>query len=117
MLIAILYVGLGSFLGGVLRYLGFCFLPLSPLYNLLFINVLGSFCIGALSQILLSNDWRLFFFVGFLGSFTTLSTLSFEVFSLLQNSRYLLALTYALGSLAISVCAVGVGMWVGKCGI
>lgn len=105
---------LGSALGGMARYLVMNYFPLSLLSNLLIVNVGGSFIFGLLFHLIAANEWRLLIFVGFLGSFTTLSTLSFEVFSLLQNSRYLLALTYALGSLALSVCAVGVGMWMGS---
>lgn len=110
----IVFVLLGSSLGGVLRYLIMSYLPLSLLGNLLIVNVGGSFAFGLLYHLVAQGEWRLLIFVGFLGSFTTLSTLGFEVFSLLQNSRYLFALTYALGSLVLSVCAVGMGMWVGK---
>ena len=110
----LLYVLLGSALGGLSRYLAMSLFPLSPLANLLIVNVGGSFGFGLLYALISQSEWRMLIFVGFLGSFTTLSTLSFEVFSLLQNSRYFLALLYACGSLALSVIAVGVGMWVGK---
>lgn len=108
------YVLLGSALGGMARYLAMSYFSLSLLSNLLIVNVGGSFVFGFLFHLVAQSEWRLLIFVGFLGSFTTLSTLSFEIFSLIQNSRYLLAFAYALGSLALSVCAVGVGMWVGK---
>lgn len=108
------YVLLGSTLGGMARYLVMSYFPLSLLSNLLIVNVGGSFIFGLLYHLIAVNEWRLLIFVGFLGSFTTLSTLSFEVFSLLQNSRYLLAFAYALGSLALSVCAVGVGILLSK---
>ena len=110
----LVYVLLGSALGGMARYLAMSYFSLSLLSNLLIVNVGGSFVFGLLFHLVAQSEWRLLIFVGFLGSFTTLSTLSFEVFSLIQNSRYLLAFAYALGSLALSVCAVGVGMWVGK---
>lgn len=106
----LIYVLLGSALGGMARYLVMSYFSLSLLSNLLIVNVGGSFIFGLLFHLIAVNEWRLLIFVGFLGSFTTLSTLSFEVFSLLQNSRYLLAFAYALGSLALSVCAVGVGI-------
>ena len=108
------YVLLGSALGGMARYLAMSYFSLSLLSNLLIVNVGGSFVFGLLFHLVAQSEWRLLIFVGFLGSFTTLSTLSFEIFSLIQNSRYLLAFAYALGSLALSVCAVGVGRWVGK---
>lgn len=110
----LVYILLGSALGGLSRYLVMSLFPLTPLANLLIVNVGGSFIFGLLYSLIGTNEWRMLVFVGFLGSFTTLSTLSFEAFSLLQSSRYLLALLYAFGSLALSVCAVGVGMWVGK---
>lgn len=111
---SLFYVSLGSALGGLMRYLMMNFMPLSLLGNLLIVNVGGSFVFGLLYHLIAQSEWRLLVFVGFLGSFTTLSTLSFEVFSLIQTSRYLFAFAYALGSLALSVCAVGVGMWVEK---
>lgn len=110
----LIYVLLGSALGGMARYLAMSYFSLSLLSNLLIVNVGGSFVFGLLFHLVAQSEWRLLIFVGFLGSFTTLSTLSFEVFSLIQNSRYLLAFAYAFGSLALSVCAVGVGMWVGS---
>lgn len=110
----LLFVLLGSALGGMARYLLMSYLPLSLLGNLLIVNVGGSFIFGLLFHLIAVSEWRLLVFVGFLGSFTTLSTLGFEVFSLLQNSRYLLAFAYALGSLALSVCTVGVGILLSK---
>lgn len=107
------YVLLGSALGGFTRYMIMSYLPLSLLGNLLFVNVGGSFVFGLLYYLVAQDGWRLFAFVGFLGSFTTLSTLSFEVFSLIQNSHYFYALFYIFISLALSVCAIGIGLWVG----
>lgn len=53
----------------------------SPLTGTFIVNVSGSFVLGLLVGLLLSNpDWpaetRVFFGVGFLGSYTTFSTLS-----------------------------------------
>lgn len=109
MFIEILYVGLGSFVGGILRYLSFLFLPFGILGNLFVINILGSFWIGFLSQIFFTSSSRLFFLVGFLGSFTTFSTLSLEVFSLFQQEKFFLAFFYLIISLGLGI----LGAWGG----
>ena len=67
-----------------------------PLGTLL-ANLLGGYFIGmALAffaqQPNLSAEWRLFLVTGLLGGLTTFSTFSAEVFSLLQQGRYLWAL-------------------------
>ncbi|WP_158654542.1 fluoride efflux transporter FluC [Helicobacter pametensis] len=105
----IFYVGLGSFAGGVLRFLSFYFLPFGILGNLLWVNVLGSVCIGFLSQILVSQEMRLVFIMGFLGSFTTFSTFSLELFELFSSQKLLLAFLYLVASVILGV----LGVWGG----
>jgi CrcB protein len=48
--------------------------------------------------------------IGFLGAYTTLSTLSFETFRLTEDRAYGLAAANAFGSLAAGLLAVYVGV-------
>ena len=109
-----LAVGLGGFLGSVLRYL----LSLVPLdrtgsfpVNTLLTNVLGAFAIGLLAAALSRQsglDPRLVLFLktGVCGGFTTFSTFVLETTGLLQSGRYLPAALYVLLSLGLSLAAV-----------
>lgn len=82
------------------------------------INVGGSFCIGAVVALageqigVLSPSWRLLLAVGFCGGFTTFSTFSLEIFTMLQSGRTALAAMYAAASLSLCVLgtASGLGM-------
>jgi fluoride exporter len=83
---SIFYVGAGSFVGGILRYLLSTWIykilgnPLFP-YGTLAVNCLGCLAIGFVAglaetrSIFTAND-RLFIFVGVLGGFTTLSSVA-----------------------------------------
>jgi len=71
-------------------------LILLPLGTLL-ANLLGGYFIGIALAFFaqhsqLSAEWRLFFVTGLLGGLTTFSTFSAEMFSFLQQGRYLWAL-------------------------
>lgn len=109
-----LAVGLGGFLGSVLRYL----LSLAPLsragafpWNTLVTNVLGAFAIGLIAAALSgggSLDPRLVLFLktGVCGGFTTFSTFALETAGLLQSGHCLPAALYILLSLGLSLAAV-----------
>lgn len=114
-----LFVGLGGFVGSILRYL-VGFIPLNiptgaaaafPLKTLA-INVVGSFVIGivcALASKLGSSmnpQLLLFLKVGLCGGFTTFSTFALESNSLIQAGQTPLALFYAVLSVALSIVAV-----------
>ena len=78
------------------------------------INLTGAFCIGFIAGItpfsVLSEQQQLFFKAGFCGGFTTFSTFSLETLQLLEQRRFLLAGSYACGS--VLLCLGGV--WAGK---
>jgi len=95
------WVGIGGFLGSVMRYwLGGFLNQLSPRalfpYETLVINVSGCLGIGLLAGLaefrgVLSPELRLFLMVGILGGFTTFSTFGYETFQLLREGDLLLA--------------------------
>ena len=91
-MLTILLVGIGGFIGSVLRYLvGGWAQQLSKSvqfpYGTLTVNLLGCFVIGLLSQLaeargLFTPETRALVFIGMLGGFTTFSSFSNETFNL-----------------------------------
>jgi CrcB protein len=78
------------------------------------INLSGSLLLGFLTGLVLfhavPDDWRLVLGTGFLGGYTTFSTASFETARLLQERRWVAALTNGLGMLVLAVLAAIAGM-------
>lgn len=119
----ILIVLLGGGLGAVARFLlstkitekyGGAF----P-YGTLSVNVIGSFLMGLLAIILverlaLDPLLKLGVFVGFLGAFTTFSTFSMDTLGLFEQGQHIRAITNMFVSVAFSVCAVWLGVVIGK---
>lgn len=108
------YVGIGGFIGSVLRYL-IGLLPVSPAdgfpIKTLCINMIGSFVIALVSALAaknssLSPQLVLLLKVGICGGFTTFSTFAYETSSLLQKGSVGIAVTYVLLSVVLSVLAV-----------
>ena len=116
---SILYVGAGSFVGGILRYLLSTWIykilgnPLFP-FGTLAVNSLGCLAIGFLAglaetrSIFTAND-RLFIFVGVLGGFTTFSSVALETFWLARGAQSLAALSNIGLQLFIGLSAVWIG--------
>ena len=116
----ILIVGVGSFAGGVLRYI--LSVGLSKLGRLwafpigiMVINILGCFLIGVLygyfkSKATTDPVLPLLLMTGVLGGFTTFSTFSFETVQLLQQNEWLKAALYVVGSVGVGVAACYLGM-------
>ena len=83
------------------------------------VNISGSFVIGVLFVVLTDHltvdPWiRSLAMIGFLGSYTTFSTLSLESYRLLEDGAWGLALLNTLGSLAAGLLAVYLGIVVGR---
>ena len=111
--INVLFVGLGGFVGAILRYL----LGLIPVRQTPFpiitlcINVLGAFGIGLLAALcerhkINSQPLLLFLKVGLCGGFTTFSTFSLETYDLLSSGRTVPAILYALLSVGLCLLAI-----------
>lgn len=113
-----LYIAAGGALGAICRWsmnTGISSLMKGP-YPLgtLSVNVLGSFLMGLLvayflKNASLSNEFKMFLTVGFLGSFTTFSTFSMDAVNLFHNDDPYGALTYIFGSVILSIGAVMLG--------
>ena len=115
---SILYVGAGSFIGGILRYLlttwTYKILDPSFPYGTLAVNVLGCVVIGFLaglaeSRLTFTTDARLFLFVGILGGFTTFSAFAWDTFSLARNTQSIAALSNIALQLVLGLLAVWIG--------
>lgn len=115
----IIIVGLGGFVGSVLRYLvsgwiqAFSDRPFFP-YGTLGVNVVGCLLIGLLggwaeNAELFSPSVRLFLLLGLLGGFTTFSTFGYETVALLRDREPAAAFAYVGLHLLGGFAAVAIG--------
>lgn len=120
----VLLVGIGSFLGGGMRYwmaravqswTAVAF-PLGTMA----VNVTGCLVIGFLSGLpwngggWMSPSTKLLLTTGFCGGFTTFSTFMNEGAGLMEAKQYALMMLYLFGSLALGLVAVMAGHWLAK---
>ena len=116
----VLYVALGSALGGACRYLVSLALnaPKGFPWGTFAVNVAGALAIGLLSGGLARGEHaaaiRLFAVAGFCGGFTTFSTFSNEAFRMLGNAQWGQAAAYVGGSLLAGLAAVALGYLVSR---
>ena len=116
----VLYVALGSALGGVCRYLVSLALnaPKGFPWGTFAVNVAGALAIGLLSGWLARGEHaaaiRLVAVVGFCGGFTTFSTFSNEAFKMLESAQWGQAAIYVLGSVLAGLAAVALGYLVSR---
>lgn len=113
----LLVVGVGGALGAISRYLvsGWVqdaaggFFP----WGTLAVNVAGSLALGFalawLQSAVASAELREFVTIGFLGSFTTFSTFSYEAVAMIRDGEWWRAGGYTAGSLLLGLLAVAAG--------
>lgn len=115
----LLSVACGGALGAVLRYLLMSgighFLPAGFPHATLAVNVIGSFALGSLIEVMALNwspgqEMRAFLVVGVLGAFTTFSAFSQDVVFLIGRGQLTAAALYAGLSVVLSVAALFAGM-------
>jgi CrcB protein len=116
-----LIVGLGSFLGGGLRYIVSRLLPVAAGFPLgtFTVNVVGCFLIGLLYGLKWDGGWmspntRLLLTAGFCGGFTTFSTFINECGTLVKDGNMLMPALYLLASLAVGFIALLLGNWLSQ---
>ena len=112
-----LIIGIGSFVGGILRYWisgwvqsGALTFPLGTLV----VNFIGSLVLSLIMYLsehagLFSEEIRIFWTIGLLGSFTTMSTFSYESFRLLEQSENMLFGLNMVGTVILTLAAVYLG--------
>jgi len=120
---AFLLVAFGGALGASLRYITTVYitrwLGSGFPFGTLIVNIVGSFFMGVLITILAryvdgGSQLRLLLAVGFLGSYTTFSAFSLEIFTLLERNETLAATVYIAISLTGTLSATLLGMWITK---
>jgi len=114
-----LSVAMGGAIGAVGRYylmsfIGNLFGHGFP-YGTVVVNLIGGFLLGALIEISAlvwspSEEIRALLVVGLLGSFTTFSTFSLDIYSLLTRGNFILGGLYIVVSVIASVVALIAGM-------
>lgn len=120
MLINCLAVGIGGFIGSVLRYLATIAVPPSDFpWATMVINIVGSFALALIASLIIGGveiDERLSLFlrVGLCGGFTTFSTFSVEAMQLFQNGNIISAILYCIFTAALCILSAFGGDWVGK---
>ncbi|WP_010137510.1 fluoride efflux transporter CrcB [Oceanicola sp. S124] len=123
MFLTLLKVAAGGAIGASLRYLsGVAILRLAgpglpmPL-GVVFVNILGSFLMGALVVYIGEKGlghWNPFLATGILGGFTTFSSFSLEAFTLYERGEPGLAALYVGVSVVVSLAAIVAGTYVMK---
>lgn len=120
---AILWIGLGGFLGANARYW------LGSLINRLLgtgfpwatglVNITGALAIGIIATLFAdraidNESLRLFLIVGLLGGYTTFSSYTWEAVTMMQEDRWLAAIGYLVGSNVIGILACVAGVLIAR---
>ena len=116
----ILIVGIGGFIGSVLRYLVSGWVQqfsnsLDFPYGTLAVNLIGCFVIGFLGELaeargLLASETRLLVFIGLLGGFTTFSSFGNDTLNLARSGQ----MFNALANVAVNVMFGLLLVWLGR---
>ena len=121
-MVGVLLIGAGGFAGAITRYLvdaeisqRFTSFP----WGTLVVNISGSFMVGLLFVLVVERaslpaDLRGPLMIGFLGAYTTFSTLALESWRMIEDGAWLLAALNLGGSVAIGMFAVVGGLAVGR---
>jgi CrcB protein len=119
----LLVVGAGGFFGAISRYLVDGWVPNATgggfPWGTLVVNLSGSFVLGALFALsvergVLSPALRAPVLIGFIGAYTTFSTLTLETWRLVEDGSYIAAFGNIGGSMVLGLVAVVAGLAVGR---
>lgn len=115
----LLLVGIGGFIGSVLRYLASGWVQqitrsVEFPYGTLAVNLVGCFIIGVLAQLadargVFTGETRAFVFIGVLGGFTTFSSFGNETMNLLRDGETLPAFANVSAHIVLGLGAVWLG--------
>lgn len=111
-----LYIGLGGACGAITRYFLGQLLSLKasgsfPL-GTIFVNLSGAFLLGFLmggGDVFVASKYIPILTTGFLGSYTTFSTFSYETVQLFEEGETKRALIYVCGSIVLGLLASFLG--------
>ena len=125
MLKTLLYIGAGSALGGIMRYLAGRWVQsiagVAAIYpwGTVAVNVTGCFLIGLIYGALdrgynLSPEMKMFLTVGFCGGFTTFSTFIHENYLLFESASFPTVAIYAGASFTVGLLLAYAGHWLAE---
>jgi CrcB protein len=88
-------------------------------FGTLLVNILGSFVIGLLYGLLITeqiapNPWRIFVGIGVLGAFTTFSTFSMDTVLLLQQGDWFKAVANVVLNVVLCLTLAWLGLKLGS---
>jgi CrcB protein len=118
MLKTLFFIGSGSFIGGIARYLISRLVQNSIAssfpFGTMVVNLLGCLLIGLIFGVsertnLINDEWRIFLTIGFCGGFTTFSTFANENMILLREGNFLYFSLYTGLSVFLGLVAVFFG--------
>jgi fluoride exporter len=119
----LLWVGIGGFLGAAVRYVVDGWVSTSVTssfpYGTLVVNVTGSFLLGVLfamtvDRAILPAEIRGPVLTGFVGAYTTFSTLMLESWRLAEDGAWLLATINLTASVGLGLAALVAGVALGR---
>ncbi len=119
----VLLISLGAVLGANLRYWfgiwagqhwGTQYPIATFIINLTGSLILGFFVTVVTERFLIDPRWRVFFAVGFLGSYTTFSTYTYESMALIMAGNWLSGLFNLIGSAVLGGLASVIGIVLGR---
>lgn len=102
-------IAIGGFLGAITRYLFYLFiesLAWQPKVATWLVNSIGSFVLGLLIS---EGNVSLFWITGFLGAFTTFSTMALDVVKDIEDGKWLTGGFYITATLASGITLFSLG--------
>ncbi len=102
-------IATGGFLGAITRYLFYLFVESrawQPKVATWLVNSIGSFVLGLLIG---DGSLSLFWITGFLGAFTTFSTMALDVVKDIENGKWLTGGFYITATLAFGITLFSFG--------
>jgi len=116
-------IGVGGFFGAIARYLvdGWVIARTGASFpwGTLVVNLSGSFVLGllfalAIERGVLPAEVRGPVLIGFIGAYTTFSTLALESWRLVEEGSYVLGAANLAGSMLLGIIAVLAGLMLGR---
>ncbi len=113
-------VGAGGFLGAITRYVvsGWLAASMGTRFpaGTLAVNVSGSFFLAlfitlVLERLMAGPAWRLFWAVGFMGSYTTFSTFAWETDALIRDGMWFMAGANVAANMLAGLLAARLGIY------
>ena len=115
-----LLIGAGGALGAISRYAlteaVTKYFSTSQYIGTLSVNILGCFLVGLLFGLFadMKSEMQVFFVIGFLGSFTTMSAFSFQTLEMFNNQNFGEAALYILMTIVFTIMFTYVGLTLGE---